>query len=39
METAGLTAPAQIPLLPNRASLVGTIQLSPQEQLLEMAAY
>jgi hypothetical protein len=39
VETAGLTAPAQIPPPPNTASLVGAIQLSPQEQLLAMAAY
>jgi hypothetical protein len=39
VETAGLTAPAQIPPPPNTASLVGAIQLSPQEQLLTMAAY
>jgi hypothetical protein len=39
VETACLTAPAQIPPPPNTASLVGAIQLSPQEQLLAMAAY
>jgi hypothetical protein len=39
VETAGLTTPAQIPPPPNTASLVGAIQLSPQEQLLTMAAY
>jgi hypothetical protein len=39
VETTGLTAPAQIPPPPNTASLVGAIQLSPQEQLLAMAAY
>jgi hypothetical protein len=39
VETAGLTAPAQIPPPPNTASVVWTIQLSLQEQLLAMAAY
>jgi hypothetical protein len=39
VETAGLTTPTQIPPPPNTASLVGAIQLSPQEQLLAMAAY
>jgi hypothetical protein len=38
-ESAGLTAPTHIPAPPNRASLVGAIQLSPEDQLLAMAAY
>jgi hypothetical protein len=39
VETAGLNTLVQIPPPPNMASLVGAIQLSPQEQLLAMAAY
>jgi hypothetical protein len=39
VESTGLTTPAQIPPPPSTASLVGAIQLSPQDQLLAMAAY
>jgi hypothetical protein len=39
IERTSLTAPKQIPLPPSRDSLVGTIQLSVQDQLLPMAAY
>jgi hypothetical protein len=39
METRGLTAPTQIPPPPTTPSLVGAIQLSPEDQVLAMAAY
>jgi hypothetical protein len=39
VESGGLTARPDIPPPPNQASLVGTIQLTPQEQLLAMAAF
>jgi hypothetical protein len=39
VESVGLTTRADIPLPPNQASLVGAIQLTPQEQLLAMAAF
>jgi hypothetical protein len=39
VESAGLTARPDIPPPPNQASLVGAIQLIPQEQLLAMAAF
>jgi hypothetical protein len=39
VETCGLTAPAQIPPPPTTPSLVGAIQLSPEDQVLTMAAY
>jgi hypothetical protein len=38
-ESARLTTPIHILAPPNRASLVGVIQLSPEDQLLAMAAY
>jgi hypothetical protein len=39
VENSGLTALGRVPPSPYRASLVGAIQLSPQEQLLATAAY
>jgi hypothetical protein len=39
VETPGLTAPAQIPPPPTTPSLLGAIQLSPEDQVLAMAAY
>ena len=39
VESQGLTAPEVIPPPPSMASLIGVIQLIPQEQLLAMAAY
>jgi hypothetical protein len=39
VEPTNLTARADIPPPPNQASLVGAIQLTPQEQLLAMAAF
>jgi hypothetical protein len=38
VESTDPTAPKQIPPPPNRASLVGAIQLSAQDQLLAMVA-
>jgi hypothetical protein len=39
IESTGLTTRVDIPPPPNQASLVGAIQLTPQEQLLAMAAF
>jgi hypothetical protein len=39
VETPGLTAPTQIPPPPTTPSLLGAIQFSPEDQVLEMAAY